>query len=254
MKKVHTMKIVAAAIAVSLGTVAAASATEVTVGADVSSAYVWRGITFNDGFVVQPSVDVAGPAGLGFEVWGNFDLESVYGRFTDEEGFTTKVKELESGEFSEINLALSYDIPVDGFDLSVGLIEYLFPAGDASTREVYAEVGFDLGHGFELGGFVAYDFNEVEDFYASLSLGYEYEVDENLSLGIEGVIGAGGKDATAGGESGLHEWMVTVSGAYALNGSTELGAFLAYTDSLDSKALPSQKVDFFGGVSLYYSF
>ena len=31
---------------------------DVTTAIDVNSAYVWRGITFNDGVVVQPSVDV----------------------------------------------------------------------------------------------------------------------------------------------------------------------------------------------------
>lgn len=260
MKKSISKKLMAAAVAVSLVALATPSVADVTVGADVSSAYVWRGMTENDGFVIQPSVAVDGPAGFGFEVWGNLDLESSYadvpvsGSNDGGSVATTREKLVDSGEFSEINLVLSYDIPVDRFDLSIGLIQYLFPAGDPGTREVYVEAGLDVGHGLGLGAFVAYDFDENDDFYGSLSLSYEYEIDENLSLGIEGVIGAAGKDASEGGKSGLHEWMVTVSGAYALNGSTELGAFLAYTDSLDSKVLPSQKVDFFGGVSLYYSF
>ncbi|HMA84159.1 MAG TPA: hypothetical protein VKN73_00520, partial [Desulfosalsimonadaceae bacterium] len=42
---------------------------------DVVSAYVWRGITFNDGLVVQPYVDVAAGNGFAINVWGNYDID-----------------------------------------------------------------------------------------------------------------------------------------------------------------------------------
>lgn len=245
MKKVHVMKIVAAAAAVSLGALASASAAEVTVGADVNSAYVWRGITFNDGFVVQPSVDVAGPGGFGFNVWGNFDLDKY------EVGGETVV---DSGDFSEVDLTLSYAIPVEGFDLGIGLIEYLFPGAEGSTREVYVEAGYDLGSGFGIGAFVAYDFDEVDDVYGNISLTYGYEVDENLSFELGALIGAAGEDASAGEDSGLHEWQVSLSAAYALNDATELGAFIAYTDAVDDDVLADTDVNAYGGISLYYSF
>lgn len=245
MKKVITSAL--CGLAVMIG--AQAQAADVTAGVDVNSAYVWRGITFNDSFVAQPSVDVAHESGLGFNVWGNFDLDD-YGS-----GTNTIV---ESGEFSEIDLTVSYAIPVDGFDLGVGYIEYLFPeAGpSANTREIYAEIGYELGEGVSVGGFVAYDFDEVDDVYGNISAAYGYSVSEELSLELAGLIGFAGSDFSSGADSGAHEWQVSVSGAYALSDTTELGAFVAYTDSVDSDVLTdaAADVDVYGGLSVYYSF
>lgn len=248
MRKQHAVKVLAAIAAVSMSGVIHAGAADVTAGADVNSAYVWRGITFNDGFVAQPSVDVTGPAGLGFNVWGNYDLESY-----DVDGEEV----VGSGDFSEVDLTLSYAIPVEGFDLSAGVIEYLYPAGADGSREVYLDSGFDLGGGFGLQAFVAYDFDEVDDVYGHLSLSYGYDVDENLSLGAEGRIGAAGSDfagAYGGEDGGLFDWQAKVSADYAVSEATSLGAFVAYTDAVDSDALVDQDVDIYGGVNAYYSF
>jgi len=50
----------AAAVILLVGmAVAPAAAAEATAAVDFASAYVWRGLTFNDGFVIQPSIDVA---------------------------------------------------------------------------------------------------------------------------------------------------------------------------------------------------
>jgi len=226
-----------------------ATAADVTAGVDVNSAYVWRGITFNDSFVAQPSVDVAHESGLGFNVWGNYDLDDY------STGGQTIV---DSGEFSEIDLTVSYAVPVEGFDLGVGLIEYLFPeaGADTNTREVYAAVGFDLGGGLSTGGFIAYDFDEIEDFYANISAAYGHDVSEELSVELAGLIGFAGNDFSSGTDSGAHEWQVSLSGAYALSDATELGAFVTYTDSVDDDVLvdAAADVDVFGGVSVYYSF
>lgn len=229
-------------------TIPTSRAADVTIGADLASAYVWRGLTFNDSFVLQPSVDVALPANFGFNVWGNFDLDDY------EEGG------IESGDFQEVDLTLSYAIPEDWdrVDLGIGLIEYLFPdAGpDSSTREVYGDVSVALTDNLGLGGFFTYDFDEVDDYYASVSLSYGYAVNEELSLEAAGLIGFAGEDFAAGGESGAHEYNISLSAAYALNETTELGAFIAYTDAVDDDVLPDEArdVDVYGGISAYYSF
>ena len=120
-------------------------AADVTVGTDINSAYVWRGITLNDSFVAQPSIDIAAPNGIGLNIWGNFDLDDF--EIDGEE-------QIDSGNFSEIDLTLSYAVPLDmdGVELSMGIIEFLFPDADGSTREVYANLGVDLGAGFWIGG------------------------------------------------------------------------------------------------------
>ena len=98
---------------------APAWAADVTAGLDLNSAYVWRGITFNDGLVAQPSVDVA-YKGFGFNVWGNFDLDDYKGTIAN------------PNNFSEVDLTLSYGMTVQKLDIGVGLIEYLFPTAGSN--------------------------------------------------------------------------------------------------------------------------
>ena len=69
-----TRKIVTA-IAVSGLCAGLAQAADVSAALDLNSAYMWRGLTFNDGLVAQPSIDVAAPHGIGINVWGNFDID-----------------------------------------------------------------------------------------------------------------------------------------------------------------------------------
>ena len=53
-----------------------AMAADATAAVDMASAYVWRGQTFNDGAVIQPSLDVAAENGLGINVWANYEVMS----------------------------------------------------------------------------------------------------------------------------------------------------------------------------------
>jgi len=69
--------VIVAIVALLGGAVQPVVAADVTAAVDVNSAYVWRGQTFNDGMVAQPSVDVAS-GGFGFNVWGNIDIDDYY--------------------------------------------------------------------------------------------------------------------------------------------------------------------------------
>jgi len=62
---------------------------DATFAVDTYSAYVWRGITFNEGMVVQPSIDIA-KGGFGLNLWGNLDVGSYN-------------ETLNEGEFSEVD-------------------------------------------------------------------------------------------------------------------------------------------------------
>ncbi len=66
MKKCLALLILAALAATPM----AASAAEGSVYADVLSAYVFNGQVGNDEAVFQPGLDVAGPLGLGFSLFG----------------------------------------------------------------------------------------------------------------------------------------------------------------------------------------
>ena len=58
-----------------------ALAAEANISVDVPSGYVWRGMTFNEGAVIQPSVDACTAFGFGVNVWGNFDLDDYDGAY-----------------------------------------------------------------------------------------------------------------------------------------------------------------------------
>ena len=218
---------------------------DVSVGADISSAYVWRGITFNDQGVIQPYLDVSHAIGLGVNVWGNLDLGDFDGA-------------VESGEFSEVDLTFYYNVPIELFDLSVGYIDYLFPnAGALNTGEVYFSVGKELVKDLSTGVSVYFDVDEVKGVYGNASLSYAIPVNEKLSFDLGASLGAADKDfaVSAGGtEGGFFDYNLSLTGSYSITDNLSLAAFLRYTDSLDTDVLPDQRTDIHGGMGISYSF
>lgn len=230
-----------------------AALAETTAAIDVNSAYVWRGITFNDGLVVQPSVDVS-HKGFGFNVWGNYDI-SDYNETVDDY------------EFSEVDLTLSYGFTLWKIDLSVGLIEYLFPAnsggsGGAGTREAFATAGMEVISGLSVGVEYYYDFDEVRDYYAAASVAYAYDFTSKLGAEAGVHVGYAGKDFSAGEDGGFHDWGAYISASFAVTDALSVGASVNYTDSMDTKVLPepaegetgNSDVEVYGGVSISYAF
>jgi uncharacterized protein (TIGR02001 family) len=100
------------------------SAADVSVGIDFASAYIFRGVTLNDGWVAQPGLEVSGLHGFTVGTWANFDLEDNTGGAPS------------GGDFSEVDLYVSYAIPVEGFGLSIGLTEYTYPRGVLETEQL----------------------------------------------------------------------------------------------------------------------
>ncbi len=219
-------------------------AADATVAVDVNSAYIWRGITFNDGIVLQPSIDVS-KGGFGINVWGNVDLDDYDDR-------------LDSDEFSEVDLTLSYGFDIEPVEVSIGYIEYLFPAGGDGTREFFATLGMDLFEGLSAGIKLYYDFDEVDDIYINFGLGYSVPVSETFSLDFGASAGYMGDDASMGGESGFNEYVLSVGGSYSATEALSISASINYTDAIDEDVLPdgifSQDVNFYGGISIAYNF
>ncbi len=96
-----------------------------SVGVDIASAYVLRGTTLNEGFVAQPYMSAEILSGLTAGVWANNDIDDNDGAFKE-------------GEFSEVDLTLTYAIPVEAINLSVGYAEYTYP-GTAGGAEIVGE-------------------------------------------------------------------------------------------------------------------
>lgn len=226
-------------------TAGTAVAAEVSGGVDLYSAYVWRGITFNDGLVVQPSMDVTA-GGFNFNVWGNFDIDDYD-------------NSLDDGEFSEIDLTLSYTVEAGPLSITGGYIEYLFPTTDVGgapgTREIFVDLSGEPADGFILGATAYYDIDEVEDYYLTPYVGYSLAINDEVSLDFGASCGYAGEDFALGGESGFHEYTFYLGAGYQMD-SVSLSALLGYTDTMDKDVLPEDAADvnFFGGIGLSYNF
>ena len=214
---------------------------DASLGMTANSAYVWRGITFNDGFVLQPSLDVA-KGGFGVNVWGNMDIDD----YDDT---------LDNGQFSEIDLTLSYGFTLNMVEMSVGYIEYLYPNAELpAAREVYLTCGISPVKGLSLGAAVYYEIDEIEDFYAALSASYGLSLADNLGVEAGVSVGYIGEDYSAGGESGLNDITTYVSATYTVMENLDVTAAVYYVDTLDEDVLPEPDTNTFGGLTASYAF
>lgn len=154
---------------------------EPTVSVDVSlrSAYVSRGQVNSDRPVVQPQV-VISKFGFNIGIWANSELtDHSIGR----------------RGFSEIDLMINYQLPVEPVDIIVGVIEYEYPGAFSktlddgtdiewsvpATREVFLAADWDnpwLTPGVD----IYYDFGEADGFYADARLEHAFDVAAGLTL------------------------------------------------------------------------
>lgn len=234
------MMIFLAAVLMSAGT---AFGADVTAAVDVNSAYVWRGMTFNDGVVMQPSLDVA-EGGFGLNVWGNLDVDD----YDDT---------LDSGEFSEIDLTMTYAIEAGPVGLTGGYIEYLFPTTDVGgaegTRELFIDAAIEPVDSFSLGVTTYYDIDEVKDYYVNVYMGYGFELDCGLGIDLGASAGYVGDDFSADGDAGFNDYNIILGLGYGINDMVSVSASLAYTDAIDDDVLITDTT-FYGGAGVAFAF
>ncbi|MDT8392169.1 MAG: hypothetical protein RRC34_16835 [Lentisphaeria bacterium] len=233
-------------------------AVSLELGVDLYSHYVWRGMLLTDDPVVQPSVTV-GFAGFALNVWGSIDTTDLNERGTG--GPTYRMQELD--------FTLSYDVTVaDVVNLGIGYIEYTFPGTPfPRTSEVYASVGLDVILEPTLA--VYWDFDEVEGFYANLSVGHTFELTESLQLSLGAALGWGDKNyyeyyfgGWADPESSLADYTFSASLDYAVNDAFSISFILAYSDFVETDVAEAAEAGYYnddeasiyGGVSFSYSF
>ncbi len=216
---------------------AAVDAAEVTVGADLATAYVYLGETINDGFVFQPYLDldiVEGPlAGLSFGVWGNIDIEDMDGEFS-------------SGNFSEVDFVLSYALPIDALDISIGYTEFITEMRDAD-REIELTLGYDLAGFYPFLG-LYYGIDGADYLYTQAGVAYEMELIEGLDLGLSAAVAHMYVDD---GESGFHDYTLSASLSYGI-----FNASLTYYGQIDDDVLTDEAydVEFVGTFGISYTF
>ncbi len=239
------MKMMAAGLVMVLGMATAGFCADATLNLDVNSAYVSRGYTYNDGLVLQPSLDVL-KGGFDVNVWGNMDVSD----YNDT---------LDSWQFSELDLAVYYSHSFDKLTLTGGIIEYFFPQTDVSgggknTEELYLGASLALVDGLSLGLIVYYDYDEYDETcYSNLGLTYSKSI--NPKLGVTAGVYAGYLDQDEQfGESGFKDYKLSLKASYALTDTIGLGANINYTDAIDDDVLTFVDVNTYGGVSVNCKF
>jgi len=111
------------ALAVDLEKIAPGKEITTTAGADLASAYIFRGMTFNKNPVLQPLLKMQS-GGLTLGAWGNEALDA-------EEG------ELEQ----EVDAFASFDIPFEAVTVSLGYTEYMYPDSEFDNdQEIMAKI------------------------------------------------------------------------------------------------------------------
>jgi uncharacterized protein (TIGR02001 family) len=227
MKRIITL---AAALILLVGMAAGpAVAAEATAAVDFASAYVWRGLTFNDGFVIQPSIDVAAKNGFAVNVWGNYDVSDYDNNVS-------------SNDFQEVDLTISYSKTFGKLDAGVGVINYLFPQGGDETTEAYLSLGYPIVGGLSASLAVYYDFEAFDELsYANLGLSYAYDINDKVSLEAGATAGWAGGDFCAAnggnGDSGLWDYTLSLSVGYAISDAWSASAGVTYVGSLDDDHL-----------------
>jgi hypothetical protein len=217
---------------------------DATLSTDFNSAYIWRGQTTTRGLVFQPALDVSGlslgKVPLTFNVWGNVNLEDWDGQ-------------VPKNQFSEIDLTVTAELP-KGFSLSY--VEYAYPTGDPSTREFFA----GWSHEFSLATpsvTLYYDVAEIDSGFLLVGLERELALGEKAAVVLKGEVGYAGEGFATyfGGEKGgFYQYNLSGGLSFKLGEKGSIVGTVGYTDSLDRAVLPEQDVDFYGGVSLSYSF
>jgi hypothetical protein len=239
-------------------------AAEASLELPVNSAYVWRGQVYNNEPVFEPSLTVSTKYGLSFNTWANFNLTDNLGKDSEK-------------EFNEVDLTVSYDLPLEILDLTVGVVEYTYPhqtiqddddsvRASPGTREVYVTVGKeDLPLSPSAG--VYYDCDEVNGVYGLVSVRQDFEVTKEFSIDATLSLGAANTDYNEAyfglDDNALNDGNVKVGASYTLNESLSFNGYVMYTYLLDSSIRDAAKANdaYFnkgdilsGGVSLGYNF
>ena len=240
-----------------------AQAAEGVVDVSVYSKYVWRGQVYNDEAVIQPSITVSTDYGLSFNTWGNFNTTDAVGEESDK-------------EFNEMDLQVTYALPVEAVDMEIGIAEYTYPhttwepeegvvESYPGTREVFFSVGVDKVISPSIT--VYYDFDEAEGFYAVAGLDHNIGLIEDtldLDLGIFAGFASSDYNAYYFGvdDDALNDGGVSLTLNYAVSDALSLSANFQYVKLLDSDIedgaqayyLNEDDGETFGGVTASYTF
>ena len=192
---------------------------EVSLSVDAASAYVFRGATFNDGLVLQPGIEVSkAPVTVG--AWGNLDIDDYDNAVTN-------------GQFSEIDLYGSCDLPVPGelVSMSVGYTEYTYPSGGGDAdRELSVSGSLDTLLSPSVSVYYGVDGGVEKSVLVEVGMSHEMELGGGLTGSASVSCWYVNPDE---GESGLSYSDIGVAVSYGM-----FSAGLTYTARIDEDVLP----------------
>ena len=225
----------------------AVHAIDLSASVDFASAYVFRGVTLNNGLVVQPGAEISGfllpeeCGSLAVGIWANYDID-------DEDG--------DGSDFSEIDYYLSYSLPIEALDVSVSYAEYDYPGGEPAEKEVALSLGKALGDTDLYGSFTAnYGVGGAIDksWYLQVALDYEKELSEKLTGSLGATVAYAWIDE---GSDGFSDATASVGLGYALNDNWSLNGSVMYVAQLDDDVLSdaAYDVDVVASIGISYGF
>jgi hypothetical protein len=202
-----------AAVAASMAALPARAADEVaqeepnytvSVGADVLSAYVSKGVVGNDEPVFQPDVYVEMPYGFSFDVWANMNITDANCNWDPKTG----------GKWSEFDLTLDWTAPIDGpVSVTVGGTYFVYPQAkgdvviveseeEAEKHEPKANADGDYELFVKLAGDCIlqpalefyHDCQSSSDWYILGKIGHDIALTDLLTLGLGATVGFVGDD------------------------------------------------------------
>lgn len=173
------------------------AAEETSVGSvtvEAASTYVFRGATLNRGLVLQPALEVEALPGLTLGVWANLDLD-------DNDGA------LKKGEFSEVDLTVTYSREFENVSLSLGYIEYQYPGAAADAdREVSLSIELPLALSPTLTANYGVDGAVQKSLYLQAGIGHELSLTDYLTLSLGATVGYAVPDQ---GDSGFGDYSIS---------------------------------------------
>ena len=191
-----------------------ATAQSASIGADIVSRYVWRGIDFGESMSVQPALTV-GIAGFEFGAWGSYSI-SASGSSANE---------------NDLWASFTYEFS-SGASVSVGVTDYYFPGpgaegfteGDAHTQEL--SVSLSGPESFPVSIFAGILTDDDNSLYveAGMSLG----TIEGVELGAHAGMVTGESEFYGTGDDGQINFGVAASKALQITDSFALPVTVSY--------------------------
>lgn len=207
------------------------------------SQYVWRGYELSkDSLVIQPSLS-ADYRGFGVNLWGNYDTDQY---------------DLDTGNWNETDLTISYDGAVSSVIYGMGYIYYALEDGEEDTQEIYATLGLDTFLSPLLG--IYRDVDNNPGWYISLGIGHSFVISDTLGLELGAQIGYVDDDQDY---SAFHDGLISLSLSYSASDHITLTPELYYSFALsgdseevlqDASYNGEDDSFLYGGVSVSWSF